>query len=34
MRVLKPKPTVALLLQQGHTYSIRPHLLIVPLPMG
>ena len=39
IRVLKPMPTVAHLLQQGHAHSnkatptpTRPHPLIVPLP--
>jgi hypothetical protein len=31
MRVLKLMPTLAHLLQQGHTYSKMLHLLIVPL---
>ena len=32
MRVLKPTPIVTHLLQQGHTYTNRATLLIVPLP--
>ena len=31
---LKATPTVTHVLQQGHTYSNKTTLLIVPLPMG